>query len=69
MFTVTGEDCGCESMNVNSDDTSVLCSEWMVNDQTCSFEVRTVSQDCGFTSDPVKESIVLTSKQPNHYVF
>ncbi len=59
MLTVTGEDCGCVSVNVSSDTTNVLCSGWMVNNQTCSFEVRTVSQDCGFTSDPVKEILSL----------
>ncbi len=62
MFTVTGEDCGCVSMNISSDTTSVSCSGWMVNNQTCSFEVRTVSQDCGFTSAPVNESVVLMGK-------
>ncbi|XP_064391848.1 uncharacterized protein LOC135339613 isoform X2 [Halichondria panicea] len=59
LFTVTGENCGCESMNISSDTTSVSCSGWMVNNQTCSFEVRTVSQDCGFTSAPVNEYVVL----------
>lgn len=49
LFTVTGEDCGdCVNTTVNAD--SVSCSGWPVNDQTCIFEVRTVSQDCGFTS-------------------
>ncbi len=62
MFTVTGEHCGCVSVNVSTDDTSVNCSEWIVNNQTCSFEVRAVSQDCGFTSDPMKESVVLMGK-------
>ncbi len=59
MFTVTGEDCGCVSMNISSDDTSVLCSGWMVKNQTCSFEVKTISQDCGFTSAPVNETLSL----------
>ena len=58
MFTVTGEDCGCVSMNVSTV-TNVLCSGWMVNNQTCSFEVRTISQDCGFTSAPVNETLLL----------
>ena len=50
MFAVTGEGCGCESMNVSGDTTSVTCSGWTAAGQTCSFEVRTLSQDCGFTS-------------------
>ena len=49
MFTVTGEDCGCESI-ISPSTTSVSCSGWTANGQTCSFEVRTISQDCGFTS-------------------
>ncbi len=34
MFTVTGEDCGCESMNVSVSTTSVNCSDWTVNGQS-----------------------------------
>ncbi len=54
MFNVTGEDCGCESMNISADTISVSCSGWTARGQTCSFEVRTVSKDCGFTSDFVQ---------------
>ena len=50
VFGVTGEGCGCVSMNVSGD---VTCSGWTAAGQTCSFEVRTLSQDCGFTSDPI----------------
>ena len=32
------------------------------SDQTCSFEVRILSQDCGFTSDPVTDSVSLTGE-------
>ncbi len=46
-------------MKISTDTTSVLCSGWIVNNQTCSFEVRTVSQDCGFTSAPVNETLLL----------
>ncbi|XP_064400235.1 uncharacterized protein LOC135346511 isoform X2 [Halichondria panicea] len=59
MFTVTGEDCGCESMNISPSTTSVSCSGWTPSGQTCSFEVRTVSQDCGFISDSVAQGISL----------
>ena len=58
MFGVTGEGCGCVSMNVGGDTTSVTCSGWTAAGQTCSFEVRTLSQDCGFCSDPTKEEFV-----------
>ncbi len=62
MFTVTGEDCGCESMNVNA--ISVPCSGWTIGDQNCSFEVRTISTDCGFSSDEpaASTSVVLSGK-------
>ena len=50
VFGVTGERCGCVSMNVSSDTTSVTCPRWIAGGQTCSFEVRTLSQDCGFTT-------------------
>ncbi len=59
MFTVTGEKCGCVSMNISSSTTSVSCSGWAANGQTCSFEMRTISQDCGFTSDSVAQAISL----------
>ena len=49
-FGVTGEGCGCESMNISADTTSVTCSKWTATGQTCSFEVRTLSQDCRFSS-------------------
>ena len=50
VFDVTGEGCGCVSINVSNDTTSVACSGWTAAGQTCSFEVRTLSQDCGFSS-------------------
>ena len=62
VFGVTGEGCGCVSRNVSADTTSVTCSGWTVAGQTCSFEVRTISRDCGFTSDPVNENITLSGK-------
>ena len=39
------------NMTVSADTLSVSCSGWTANDQTCTFEVRTLTQDCGFTSD------------------
>ena len=62
VFGVTGEGCGCVSMNVSGDTTSVNCSGWTATGQTCSFEVRTLSQDCGFISDPVNETVSLTGQ-------
>ena len=62
MFSVIGEGCGCVSMNVSADTTNVTCSGWTAAGQTCSFEVRTLSQDCGFTSEPVNETISLTGQ-------
>ena len=53
VFGVTGEGCGCVSMNISGDITSVICSGWTAAGQNCSFEVKTISQDCGFTSNPV----------------
>ena len=62
VFGVAG-DCGdCVSMNVSADTTSVTCSGWTAAGQTCSFEVRTLSKDCGFTSDPVTDSVSLTGE-------
>ena len=50
VFGVTGEGCGCVSMNISGNTTSVTCSGWTADGQTCFFEVRTLSQDCGFSS-------------------
>ena len=44
VFGVTGEGCGCVSMNVSGDTTIVTCSGWTAAGQTCSFEVRTLSR-------------------------
>ena len=64
LFTVTGEDCGrCERTTVSADTTSVICSGWTASSQTCTFDLRTVSQDCGFTSDTAAvASVVLSGK-------
>ena len=67
VFSVTGEGCGCVSMNVSSDTTSVTCSEWTAAGQTCSFEVKTLSDDCGLASNPVSHAIRLTGMY--HAVF
>ena len=72
VFGVTGERCGCVSMNVSGDTTSVTCSGWTAAGQICSFEVKTLTQDCGFTSDHVTESIALKRKLyiiKLHYIY
>ena len=51
MFGVTGNCGDCINMTVSADTLSVTCSRWTANDQTCTTEVRTLTQDCGFTSD------------------
>ncbi len=62
MFTVTG-DCGdCEDTTFSSSSKSVSCSGWTASGQTCSFEVRTVSQDCGFSSTATLTSVVLSGE-------
>ena len=63
MFSVTGEGCGCVSMKVSGDTTSVTCSGWTAAGQTCFFEVRTLSQDCEFISDPVNKTETLAGKK------
>ena len=60
VFVVTGEDCGCVNINVSSDTTSMNCSGWTTAGQTCSFEVKTLSDDCGLASSPVSSAIRLT---------
>ena len=62
VFSVPGEVCGCVSMTSSNDTTSVTCSGWTAAGQTCSFEVRTLSRDCGFTSDTVNTNVSLRSK-------
>ncbi|XP_064391719.1 uncharacterized protein LOC135339515 [Halichondria panicea] len=69
VFTVTGEDCGCVNTNVSSDITSVICSDYMVNGQTCYFEVSTISKDCGFNSESVNESVsLMVPPTPEHFM-
>ena len=38
------------------------CESTCSNLQTCTFEVRTLTQDCGFTSDPATSSITLSGE-------
>ena len=62
MFGVTG-DCGdCMNMTVSADTLSVTCSGWTANDQTCTFEVRTLTQDCGFISDAATSGVTLSGE-------
>ncbi|XP_064393678.1 uncharacterized protein LOC135341095 isoform X5 [Halichondria panicea] len=66
LFTVTGEDCGrCENTTVSADTTSVICSGWTASSQTCAFDLRSVSQDCGFTSDTAAVASVVLSGPPS----
>ena len=62
MFTVTGEDCGCVSMNVSTDPFSVPCSGWTANGQTCSFEVKIISQDCEVPGGAIDTSVTLAGE-------
>ena len=66
MFGDTG-DCGdCMNMTVSADTLSVTCPGWTANDQTCTFEVRTLTQDCGFTSDAATNSVTLSGELHVH---
>ena len=67
VFGVAGDGCGCRSKNISNDSSSVECSGWSAMGQNCSFEVRTLSQDCGLPSDPITESISLASEQSMFY--
>ena len=58
-FSVTGVGCGCVGMSVIDDNTSVTCSGWTAAGQTCFFDVRTLSPDCQFKSDPATSAITL----------
>ena len=60
VFGVTDEDCGCVSMNVSGETTRMKCSGWTAAGQNCSFEVKTLSDDCGLASNPVSSAIRLT---------
>ena len=55
------------NMTVSADTMSVTCSAWTPNDQTCTFEVRTLTQDCGFTS--VAATSVVTLSGELHFRF
>ena len=50
------------NMTVSADTWSVTCSGWTANDQTCTFEVRTLTQDCEFTSDAATNSVTLSGE-------
>ena len=67
MFSVTGEECGCVSMNVSADTTSVTCSGWTAAGQNCSFGVQTLSQDCEFCSNSVTSAVTLSGMITNKF--
>ena len=50
------------NMTVRANTLSVTCFGWTANDQTCTCEVRTLSQDCGFISDVVTSDVTLSSE-------
>ena len=50
------------NMTVSVDTLSETCCGWTADDQTCTFEVRTLTQDCGFTSDAATNSVTLSSE-------
>ena len=56
------------NMTLSADTLSVTCSGWTANDQTCTFEVRTLTQDCGFTSDAATSSVTLSSEYCIGYI-
>ena len=53
---------------VSADTLSVTCSGWTANDQTCTFEVRTLTQDCGFTSDAATNGVTLSGEYCIGYI-
>ncbi len=62
MLTTTSQNCGTCSgtLSISFDATSVRCNN--VN-QACSFEVRTVAQNCGFVSNPIELHIPIQGNQ------
>ena len=50
------------NMTMSADTLSVTCSGWTANDQVYTFEVRTLTQDCGFTSDAATNSVTLSGE-------
>lgn len=57
-------DCGrCFPLElVSKDTTTATCTEYIALGQTCRFEVRTVTADCGFESEPANVIFILDSK-------
>ena len=58
-------DCGIcipEAGFVRNSTFSATCTGWVANNQICYFEVRAVTADCGFESEPAIITSILTSK-------
>ena len=58
-FEVIGDGCGCNSTFYESNILTANCSGWTAVGQTCTFELCSVSQDCGFNSTISTESLIL----------
>ena len=56
------------NMAVSADTLSVTCCGWTANDQMCTFEVRTLTQDCGFTGDAATSSVTLSGEYCIGYI-
>ena len=53
--------CGtCSGSNLVSNTTfTALCIEWLANGQTCVFEIKTVTEDCGLESPPLRNISII----------
>lgn len=61
-LAVTGDMCGCKSMNISVGRSRVDCTGWEANNQTCTFALSAVSGDCEFMSAPVNEALTLAGE-------
>ncbi|XP_064385616.1 uncharacterized protein LOC135334390 isoform X2 [Halichondria panicea] len=60
--------CGtCSHSELVSNTTfTALCNEWQANEQTCVFEVRTVTEDCGLESLPLRKISIFDDTRPTN---
>ena len=57
------DSCGnCTRGLVSNDTFNAICTDWTPVGQICGFEVKTVTMDCGFVSEPIIAHIVFDSK-------
>ncbi|XP_064385609.1 uncharacterized protein LOC135334385 isoform X2 [Halichondria panicea] len=61
-------DCGtCSHSELVSNTTfTALCNEWQANGQTCVFEVRTVTEDCGLESPLLRKISIFDGTRPTN---